>query len=67
MNPTDIPEPKAAVAGPNLYFEVLELQPVKLMLSFMRTERSDNGGKDNKYGYLCLMITVSDRVQDERP
>jgi vacuolar protein sorting-associated protein 13A/C len=31
-------EPKEA-AGQALYFEVLELQPIKLSISFMRTER----------------------------
>lgn len=35
----DIPEPTAPVAGQDLYFEVLELQPIKLLISFMRTER----------------------------
>ncbi len=34
-----ISEPKETSAGQELYFEVLELQPIKLSLSFMRTER----------------------------
>ncbi|RDX55846.1 vacuolar protein sorting-associated protein 13 [Lentinus brumalis] len=37
--PEDIPEPKATARGQDVYFEVLELQPIKLSISFMRTER----------------------------
>lgn len=37
--PEDIPEPQATTRGQDLYFEVLELQPIKLSISFMRTER----------------------------
>ncbi|OSX67568.1 hypothetical protein POSPLADRAFT_1064162 [Postia placenta MAD-698-R-SB12] len=39
QTPNDIPEPQAFSAGEELYFEVLELQPIKLSISFMRTER----------------------------
>jgi vacuolar protein sorting-associated protein 13A/C len=39
QNPEEIPEPKDTAVGQDLYFEVLELQPIKLSLSFMRTER----------------------------
>ncbi|KAJ7254114.1 hypothetical protein B0H12DRAFT_1202424 [Mycena haematopus] len=35
----EIQEPTDTAAGEDLYFEVLELQPIKLSLSFMRTER----------------------------
>lgn len=44
QNPDTVPEPQPQVAGQDLYFEVLELQPIRLTLSFMRTERvsSDN-------------------------
>ncbi|TBU65089.1 vacuolar protein sorting-associated protein 13 [Dichomitus squalens] len=38
-NPEDIPEPQETSSGLDLYFEVLELQPIKLSISFMRTER----------------------------
>ena len=38
-HPDDIPEPKETAPGQHLYFEVLELQPISLQLSFMRTER----------------------------
>ena len=38
-NPEAIPEPEYTGSGQDVYFEVLELQPVRLSLSFMRTER----------------------------
>jgi len=37
--PVTLPEPKGVQTGEDLYFEVLELQPIRLALSFMRTER----------------------------
>lgn len=37
--PDGVPEPKEVAGGQELYFEVLELQPIRLSLSFMRTER----------------------------
>lgn len=39
QHPDVIPEPDRNKMGQELYFEVLELQPIKLSLSFMRTER----------------------------
>ena len=39
QNIDTIPEPADISTGQDLYFEVLELQPIKLSLSFMRTER----------------------------
>ncbi|KAH9944371.1 vacuolar protein sorting-associated protein 13 [Epithele typhae] len=39
QQPEDIPEPHGTSQGQDLYFEVLELQPIKLSISFMRTER----------------------------
>ncbi|THH34126.1 hypothetical protein EUX98_g96 [Antrodiella citrinella] len=35
----DIVEPQSTSGGADMYFEVLELQPIKLSISFMRTER----------------------------
>lgn len=35
----EIIEPESSTGGEELYFEVLELQPIKLAISFMRTER----------------------------
>lgn len=37
--PEKIVEPGTTAGGTNMYFEVLELQPIKLTISFMRTER----------------------------
>lgn len=45
QHPDDIPEPSAGAVGQVLYFEVLELQPIKLSLSFMRTERINSEEK----------------------
>lgn len=39
LHAEDIPEPQDTPVGQDVYFEVLELQPIKLSLSFMRTER----------------------------
>ena len=36
---------ETAVGGQDLYFELLELQPIKLSLSFVRTERVSSDGK----------------------
>ena len=38
-HPDDIPEPEDIGAGLTYYFEVLELQPIRLSLSFMRMDR----------------------------
>jgi vacuolar protein sorting-associated protein 13A/C len=46
QNPAEIPEPSSAPAGDDFYFERLELHPIKLSLSFMRTERVNS---DEKY------------------
>jgi len=43
--PEDIPEPKSTNVGQNIYFEVLELQPIKLSLSFMRADRVSSDEK----------------------
>lgn len=39
QNADEIPEPAKVATGEDIYFEVLELQPIMLSLSFMRTER----------------------------
>jgi hypothetical protein len=51
QNLDSIPEPVDISTGQDLYFEVLELQPIKLSLSFMRTERVSS---EEKYGSLIL-------------
>ena len=37
--PKDIPEPDVANAKADIFFEALQLQPMSLELSFMRTDR----------------------------
>lgn len=45
LNADGIPEPSTEIVGQDLYFEILELQPIKLSLSFMRTERVNSEEK----------------------
>jgi vacuolar protein sorting-associated protein 13A/C len=37
-HPKDIPEPDIATAQADVFFELLDIQPVSLELSFMRTD-----------------------------
>jgi vacuolar protein sorting-associated protein 13A/C len=37
--PVEVPEPEDLPSERDLYFEVLELQPIRLSLSFERTDR----------------------------
>lgn len=37
--PEIIPDPQPTPPGRDVYFEVLQLHPIQLTLSFMRTER----------------------------
>ena len=59
----DVVEPEATAGGEDYYFEVLELQPIKLTISFMRTERvsSDEKYVDNPcssiYSFIYLAIS----------
>lgn len=47
LNAGDVPEPTGApTEGQDIYFEVLELQPIQLSVSFMRTDRVN---ADEKY------------------
>ena len=41
----DIPEPHDIPVGQDVYFEILELQPIRLSLSFMRTDRVSGENK----------------------
>lgn len=43
--PEDIKEPELTTSGQDLYFEVLELQPIRLAMSIMRTERLSSEDK----------------------
>ncbi|KIK70982.1 hypothetical protein GYMLUDRAFT_33082 [Collybiopsis luxurians FD-317 M1] len=54
----DIPEPKETAEGRALYFEVLELQPIKLSLSFMRTERVSSEEKLSIKNPLAVVLNA---------
>lgn len=41
----EIIEPQTTGGGEDIYFEVLELQPIRLSISFMRTERVSSEDK----------------------
>lgn len=50
-HPVDIPEPVSNAGGQSIYFEVLELQPIKLIVSFMTTQHVN---ADEKSAILSL-------------
>ncbi|KAF7310912.1 hypothetical protein HMN09_00634500 [Mycena chlorophos] len=54
----DIQEPSETAVGEHLYFEVLELQPIKLSLSFMRTERVSAEEKLSIRNPLAVVINA---------
>ncbi|KAJ7487596.1 vacuolar protein sorting-associated protein 13 [Mycena galericulata] len=58
QNEGDILEPKDTAVGEHLYFEVLELQPIKLSLSFMRTERVSAEEKLSIRNPLAVVINA---------
>ncbi|KIM85199.1 hypothetical protein PILCRDRAFT_817197 [Piloderma croceum F 1598] len=58
QHPEDIPEPQTVAAGQDLYFEVLELQPIKLSLSFMRTERVNSDEKLSIRNPLAVVVNA---------
>ncbi|KAI0639418.1 vacuolar protein sorting-associated protein 13 [Trametes polyzona] len=60
--PEEIPEPQATARGQDLYFEVLELQPIKLSISFMRTERVSGEEKlslRNPFAVVLNAVTMA--------
>ncbi|KIY52729.1 hypothetical protein FISHEDRAFT_63685 [Fistulina hepatica ATCC 64428] len=56
--PGDIPEPSGTTEGLSLYFEVLEFQPIKLLLSFMRTERVSSDEKLSMRNPLAVVLNA---------
>ncbi|KAH7930968.1 vacuolar protein sorting-associated protein 13 [Leucogyrophana mollusca] len=58
QHPEEIPEPQDTAAGQDLYFEVLELQPIQLSLSFMRTERVSSEDKLSIRNPLAVMVNA---------
>ncbi|KAG1730516.1 vacuolar protein sorting-associated protein 13, partial [Suillus paluster] len=58
QHPEEIPEPQLSAAGQDVYFEVLELQPIQLSLSFMRTERVSSEEKPSIRNPLAVIINA---------
>ncbi|KAI2601996.1 vacuolar protein sorting-associated protein 13 [Hypoxylon sp. NC1633] len=54
----DIPEPKQEESGQDIYFEVLNIQPMQLDLSFMRTERVNVEDKTSSRNPIMFFVNV---------
>ncbi|KAJ2973574.1 hypothetical protein NQ176_g6529 [Zarea fungicola] len=54
----DIPEPRQIQTGQDIYFEVLNIQPMQLDLSFMRTERVNAEDKTSTRNPLMFVLNV---------
>ncbi|KAL2125638.1 hypothetical protein VTJ04DRAFT_2003 [Mycothermus thermophilus] len=54
----DIPQPKAQQTGRDIYFEVLNIQPMQLDLSFVRTERVNVEDKTSSRNPLMFFLNV---------
>ncbi|ORY58482.1 uncharacterized protein BCR38DRAFT_489400 [Pseudomassariella vexata] len=54
----DIPEPKQQQQGQDIYFEVLNIQPMQIDLSFMRTERVNVEDKTSSRNPIMFFINV---------
>ncbi|KAI0121317.1 hypothetical protein BJ170DRAFT_141833 [Xylariales sp. AK1849] len=54
----DIPEPKQQQSGQDIYFEVLNIQPMQLDLSFMRTERVNIEDKTSSHNPIMFFINA---------
>lgn len=58
----DIPEPTRQQAGQDMYFEVLNIQPMQIDLSFMRTERvnaEDKAASRNPIMFFLNVMTMA--------
>ncbi|KAH6640079.1 hypothetical protein BKA67DRAFT_665445 [Truncatella angustata] len=53
-----IPEPKQQQSGQDIYFEVLNIQPMQLDLSFMRTERVNIEDKTSSHNPVMFFINA---------
>ncbi|KAH7149038.1 hypothetical protein B0J13DRAFT_620943 [Dactylonectria estremocensis] len=53
-----IPEPKRIQAGQDMYFEVLNIQPMQIDLSFMRTERINAEDKTSSHNPIMFFLNV---------
>jgi len=54
----DIPEPKQQQQGQDMYFELLNIQPMQLDLSFVRTERVNAEDKTSSRNPLMFFLNV---------
>ena len=54
----DIPEPKREQSGQDIYFELLNIQPMQLDLSFVRTERVNVEDKTSSRNPLMFFLNV---------
>lgn len=54
----DIPEPTQQQSGQDIYFEVLNIQPMQLDLSFMRTERVNAEDKTSSRNPIMFFLNV---------
>lgn len=57
-NLNELPEPPSTATGQELYFEVLELQPIMLLISFMRTERFSSGQQLSNKNPLAVVLNA---------
>ncbi|KXJ86769.1 hypothetical protein Micbo1qcDRAFT_218953 [Microdochium bolleyi] len=58
----DVPEPKQEQSGQDIYFEALNIQPMQLNLSFMRTDRvsvDDKTSTRNPVMFLANVMTMA--------
>ncbi|KAI0073133.1 vacuolar protein sorting-associated protein 13 [Panus rudis PR-1116 ss-1] len=58
QQPEEIVEPEASSEGDDYYFEVLELQPIKLTISFMRTERVNSDEKLSIHNPIAVVLNA---------
>lgn len=58
QNADEIPEPAKVATGEDIYFEVLELQPIMLSLSFMRTERVSSEAQLSIRNPLAIVVNA---------
>jgi vacuolar protein sorting-associated protein 13A/C len=54
----DIPEPKQQQQGQDIYFELLNIQPMQLDLSFVRTERVNVEDKTSSRNPLMFFLNI---------
>ena len=54
----DIPEPRQEQSGQDIYFEALNIQPMQLDLSFMRTERVNIEDKTSTRNPVMFFVNV---------